>query len=481
MANWDDVFRKGAELASEHYFHAAIEVWSSLVQDGQTHTSQLSELYNELGKARVQIGLNQEAMRDFGVAVAHAPTLERKVGCEINLAMTYRRNFEYDKAQRMLTQLMQFSPQLSPAYRAILHANLAVVQGLNGFYAVGLENTQLSLQFFELANIRTYHSTLHNNLGALYSHLGDFARAESCLLSSLNEENGPHLSTISELSRLYIQQGAVETSLEYAHKALPFVWTSIMSYDKDDIATLCLLLAQLSRHVGQAHTALRLLDKAQLFYGQLGLWREWQQIQQMVDTWPHTSHPVAGTFGREYRQQIQQFAVLLDAIHSQELIHPRFPQLLDARVLFAQALATRLQIDAESQKPLLYACRFADYGLTAIEPDVIQSPERSQHSLGQYRLHSALGVDMLRELTDLPSEVWDIVLHHHERFDGAGYPSGQSGREIPHLAQVLAVADCYANAVVLRQQSHSAALAEVQFQQGTAFDPHIARAFLSLF
>ena len=76
------------------------------------------------------------------------------------------------------------------------------------------------------------------------------------------------------------------------------------------------------------------------------------------------------------------------------------------------------------------------------------------------------------------------VLHHHERWDGTGYPHGLSGEEIPIEARILAVADAYDAMTSDRPYraalEHADAVAEVERCSGTQFDPQVARAFLEL-
>jgi HD-GYP domain-containing protein (c-di-GMP phosphodiesterase class II) len=78
----------------------------------------------------------------------------------------------------------------------------------------------------------------------------------------------------------------------------------------------------------------------------------------------------------------------------------------------------------------------------------------------------------------------DCVLHHHERWDGTGYPYGLGGERIPLEARILAVADAYDAMTSVRPyrdpRTHEEALAEVERCSGSQFDPQVARAFLSL-
>jgi HD-GYP domain-containing protein (c-di-GMP phosphodiesterase class II) len=77
--------------------------------------------------------------------------------------------------------------------------------------------------------------------------------------------------------------------------------------------------------------------------------------------------------------------------------------------------------------------------------------------------------------------VADVVLHHHERWDGAGYPNGRSGEDIPLGARIIFVADAYdamtSDRVYRPKRSAEEALAELRRCAGTQFDPSIVAAF----
>ncbi|HBV67987.1 MAG TPA: GGDEF domain-containing protein, partial [Clostridiales bacterium] len=78
----------------------------------------------------------------------------------------------------------------------------------------------------------------------------------------------------------------------------------------------------------------------------------------------------------------------------------------------------------------------------------------------------------------------EYILYHHERWDGAGYPKGLKGAEIPLLSRVLAVADTYdamtEDRVYRRALSWESSIEEIEKCTGTQFDPDIARLFIEL-
>ncbi len=96
------------------------------------------------------------------------------------------------------------------------------------------------------------------------------------------------------------------------------------------------------------------------------------------------------------------------------------------------------------------------------------------------RAHCEIGYRMLAHLQFL-AKALPVVRHHHERYDGAGYPDGLAGAQIPLLARVFAVADTFDAMTSDRPYraacSPSTALEEVRRCSGTQFDPLIVDAF----
>ncbi len=77
---------------------------------------------------------------------------------------------------------------------------------------------------------------------------------------------------------------------------------------------------------------------------------------------------------------------------------------------------------------------------------------------------------------DAPAAVRDAVRHHHERFDGRGFPLGLAGRDIPLMARLVTLAQLYAQ--VLIRDNAAAAESRIQEEAGKAVDPDLAEIFL---
>ena len=146
----------------------------------------------------------------------------------------------------------------------------------------------------------------------------------------------------------------------------------------------------------------------------------------------------------------------------------------------AARIATRMGADAELIELIRLAGSLHDLGKLAIPEEILRKPapltdaERmvlERHPQIGFRMLESLGVDPVAE--------W--VLHHHERWDGAGYPDGVYGERIPLGARIIFVADAYdamtSDRVYRRKLSPHDALAELERCAGTQFDPEVVAAF----
>jgi HD-GYP domain-containing protein (c-di-GMP phosphodiesterase class II) len=156
----------------------------------------------------------------------------------------------------------------------------------------------------------------------------------------------------------------------------------------------------------------------------------------------------------------------------------------DARVaLIATAIAARLGLAEETRQRLGVAAQLHDVGMSAIPETIIskQGPLTAAE-MEEVRRHPVEGQRIVSEagLTD----VGEWIRHHHERWDGNGYPDGVCGPEIPIESRILAISDALAAMTADRpyRSAMGAEMAglEIKSSAGTQFDPGIARIVIDL-
>ena len=151
----------------------------------------------------------------------------------------------------------------------------------------------------------------------------------------------------------------------------------------------------------------------------------------------------------------------------------------------AVEVARQLGMGESEVEAIRVAAVFHDAGMAAVPAEVIdRAYALDPTALQQVRQHPRVSHLMLEEASRL-RDAAEIVLHHHERFAGHGYPHGLHGSEIPLGARVLAVADAYEamreERPHRRAMTHKEALREIQRQAGTQFDPRVVALFCGLY
>jgi len=151
----------------------------------------------------------------------------------------------------------------------------------------------------------------------------------------------------------------------------------------------------------------------------------------------------------------------------------------------ATGIGLEMGLPREEIERIRIASLLHDLGKIAIPEWILDKPETLSdaewQTIGE---HPRIGQIILEQASSL-REAIPVVLHHHERFNGGGYPHGLKGSEIPIGARIVAVADAYHAMIHDRPystaQSHEAALEELRLNAGTQFDPQVVEVFCSVY
>ncbi|MBI1795499.1 MAG: GAF domain-containing protein [Candidatus Eisenbacteria bacterium] len=151
------------------------------------------------------------------------------------------------------------------------------------------------------------------------------------------------------------------------------------------------------------------------------------------------------------------------------------------RVRMARATAREMRLTEAEIGVVGYAATVHDVGMTMVTGDAIERGEKlSPEEREEMERHVELGAELLEPL-EAVGAVREIVLSHHEWWDGTGYPRRLRGDEIPVGARVLGVVDAFESMTLgrahRRAQSREEALEEIRRRGGTQFDPDVVEAF----
>lgn len=146
----------------------------------------------------------------------------------------------------------------------------------------------------------------------------------------------------------------------------------------------------------------------------------------------------------------------------------------------AIAIAMKLGLAANFVDNLEYAARLHDIGKLMIAENVLNKPKLSVSERNMVKTHAVLGVKAIHAL-EFDDNVEIAIKHHHENWNGSGYPDELDGEAIPLGARIIRVADCFdamtSDRPYRETYSERNALIEMEKEIGTSFDPTIFRMF----
>jgi putative nucleotidyltransferase with HDIG domain len=152
--------------------------------------------------------------------------------------------------------------------------------------------------------------------------------------------------------------------------------------------------------------------------------------------------------------------------------------------LYATELAAAAGLSQSKIAVLKTAAMLHDIGKISVPDDILnKSGALNREECRILQNHSSTGVIIISHISSL-IECIPIILHHHERFDGSGYPDKLKGEEIPLEARILSIADAFSAMMSVRPHrkalSIDEAIEELKRGSGTQFDPGLAALFIPL-
>ena len=150
----------------------------------------------------------------------------------------------------------------------------------------------------------------------------------------------------------------------------------------------------------------------------------------------------------------------------------------------AECIARCLGLDEDRCYFINVAGHFHDIGKINI-PDAIllKTGKMRPQEMEVMKLHAVYGFEILQGCKGL-EHLARVILHHHERFDGKGYPSSLRGTDIPLESRIIAIADAFDAMTTFRSYRHPVSIEEalksIEKEIGGQFDPEAARCFLSI-
>jgi len=457
------------------------------------------------------VELNLDAAFDCleaALAVAEALGDEAAVGHAVNVQglLNYKMG-RLDEAERLYLKARESARRAGEAKLAAMTSqNLGVIANIRGELEQALWHYEASLADYRALGLAKYICITLNNLGMLYTRMerwetaerayeeaiplslqiGDvgvriilevnfailwiarkeFAKArQACDRALTISEESRHSEAIGEVQKCY---GVIfrETG-DFAAAEDAFRNAVELADARQDLllsAEIARELAELYRLQGRNRDTLQSLNRAHRLFTQLHARPDLADIDRQTTRLESDFLDVVRRWG--------------ESIESKD----HYTQGHCERVAgLACALAAEAGLDQKSLFWFRIGALLHDVGKLMIPPEILNKPGRlTAEEWVMIKRHPVWGVEMLADI-DFPWDVRPIVESHHERWDGAGYPHGLKGEDIPRTARILCIADVYDALTSERSYkkavSHEQALDMMRSDVGHQFDPELFPLF----
>jgi diguanylate cyclase (GGDEF)-like protein/PAS domain S-box-containing protein/putative nucleotidyltransferase with HDIG domain len=374
---------------------------------------------------------------------------------------------------------------------------LSITDGLTGLYNHRFIQERFE---FEFKRVKRYGGNLScmmididhfKDLNDTYGHqCGDFVLRELSMLFRKHSREVDICGRYGGEEFLILTNVSLEFTMQFATKLHAAIEKHLFSFEgKEFHVTVSIGVADFrpgmkDRHELIEHSDLALYQAKEDGRNLIRIWKEKMGVdedaidhfsaQELKKKFVLLSDQMRGTY-MEYTN------ALVKAVDAKDPFTKEHSQNVSAcAVEIARAMGL-----AESEIEIVkYAGLLHDVGKIAVSQDVLVKKEPLTHEEFELlKKHPVIGVNILKDIRFLEKEI-PIILHHHERCDGKGYPHGLKGREIPLGARIIAVADAFDAMASGRgykdKVSLSSVIAELKRGSGTQFAPEIVEVFVAL-
>jgi len=406
---------------------------------------------------------------------------------------------DLSEARQRFSEVLHIARKAETAIaEAAALSNLGAIANVQGDFAIALWNYRCARGAFRRANSTNGEARALQNMGMVHADLRQWKTAAECYEKARDlavASDDPELITTITLNTIevHLNTGHLDRARQTCDNAMR---RATKLGNKHLTAEAHRYEGEIHRRLGEVDQAKRSLEQAISMSHDAGIpLAEAEALRSMgeLDVSQNDREAALGAFGQAFKLFIG-----LDAEHElAESVLIRIIEQLSAetesrdpflyghsaRVAdLAVAIADELELDCKTKKALLVAGYLHDIGKLDVDQAILnRKGELTAQELTHIRDHAAFGAARLAKL-NLPWDIVPMVRHHHERFDGTGYPCRLAGEEIPLGARILSVCDMF-EALTSDRPYRLAwnadwALHYIESSAGHMGDPKVVEAFM---
>jgi putative nucleotidyltransferase with HDIG domain len=484
--------------------------YESLVRDPLANEQTRLSALRWLGRVYLEQGNRGAAMDVLEAAVAAATQAgsPSKIAQALNVvAIVHQTSGDLDRAELIYREARGTAESIRDAEAmAMIDQNLGTVASIRGDIRGALEAFQRSLSGYRALGMLDHAAQVLNNIGLAYTDLGELDEAETAYAAAAEafgeQQDHPNEMNVAlnqvqlciATGRFDEAQERVQALLEITGEIAPswrgevFRHVGVIARERGDYVKAAEYLGRAGECAEEGEDLLLKADVAE----QLAelYWTQKRHRDMLAHL--NKSHALYSRLKAQHRvAQVERRNAALEsrflemAHHWGDSIESKdhYTQGHCERVaFFACVLADSMGMDSRSLFWFRLGALLHDIGKIIVPTEVLnKAGALSPEEWAIMKRHPEAGLELVSDI-DFPGDVRAVIRNHHERWDGAGYPDGLAGEEIPFAARILCVADVYDALTTARSyrdsMSHMRAAAEMRSSDGQ-FDPELLEAFLS--
>lgn len=511
----EELIELGNRYDLEGRWDEAIDAYSQAIKlarlKEEKHT--IAEALRLTGNMQFKKNEWGDALQSFQKSLEHFQSLKASRGTAYSMnsiGNIYLEKGEWELAKKYYLKSLALARRIRDfKMEGMIYNNLGVMAMFQGLIQQAIARYQRSLFYYEKAGYKKGMGETYLNIGICHTNLGDFEKSDEFHRKTL--EIAQELGDVYLQSKIYLHwtEVALEmANLDFARELCDQAF-EFSSQLKDQLD-----IAQAFQHYGKIYRMMRKFALSKKHFEEsIKICQQYDGLQVLAEDYrelallyrdQEDNRNALELLGQSFElfHQLKARKDVRDVnqkIEELEMIYVNTAKSMGAAVeikdtytfghskrvaYYALQLSRKLNLSLSQIKAILTAAFLHDLGKVKIKRRILLKNGRlTPLEYEAIKLHSALGVRMIDTL-NFPWDIKPLILHHHEKYDGTGYPNGLKGEKIPLGARIIGIADFFDALTTVRPYRPAWSVAdtieEMNDQMNGAFDPQLIPVFVEL-